>query len=117
MFGDVKRIVCAVGAMQGGKTATFPTASPFAPRLALATFSGTLGLVPLLLQLPHSSSGGGDGGVRGQGGHTGGDLLGPEAPSDEFEVDRLASVSEHLHRLLIGVSLDVNPVDLQGANV
>lgn len=86
-------------------------------RLALATFSRTLGLLPLLLQVPHYSGGGGDGGVRGQGGHTGGhsgrDLLGPEAPSDEFEVDHLASVPEHLHRLLIGVSLDINTVNLQ----
>lgn len=85
------------------------------------TLSSLLSLLPLQLQLPHDGGGGGDGGGRGQdgdaGGHSGGDLVGPEAPPDQLKVDCLACVSEHFHCLLIGVSLDVYTVNLQGAIV
>lgn len=89
------------------------------------TLSGRPGRAPLQLQfqLLHDSGRGGDGGRRGQdgddGGHGGGLLLlvGPESPTDQLEVDRLASVSEHFHCLLIGVSLDVYAINLQGANI
>lgn len=83
------------------------------------TLGGLLGLPPLQLQLPHDRGGGGDGGGRrqdgGAGRHGGGDLLGSEAPTDQLKADGLAGVSEQLHRLLIGVSLDVHAVHLQGA--
>lgn len=116
-FGDARR---RAERRRNEGTTTFSTANTVTPNAAPPTFSGILGLLPLLLRLPHYS-GGGDGGVGGRGGHTGGhsgrDLLGPEAPSDEFEVDRLAGVPEHLHRLLVGVTLDVYAIDLQGAIV
>lgn len=48
-------------------------------------------------------------------GHSRGDFFRLEAPSDELKVDGLARVSEHLHCLLIGVSLDVYTIDLWGA--
>lgn len=45
-------------------------------------------------------------------GHSRGDFFRLEAPSDELKVDGLARVSEHLHCLLIGVSLDIYTIDL-----
>lgn len=85
------------------------------------TVHSLISLLCLQLQLPHYSGGGGNGGVRGQDGHAGGhsgrDLIRPEAPPDQLEVDCLACVPEHLHCLLIGVSLDVHTIDLQRATI
>lgn len=74
----------------------------------------------LQLQLTQHGGSRGDGGVRGQDGdargHGGGrgDLVRPEASADQLEVDCLAGVAENLHSLLVGVSLDVEAVHLQG---
>lgn len=88
----------------------------------LPTLSSLLGLVPLRLRLHHGDRGGGGGGEAGGRGrdddnrdHIRGHLLRPEAPPDQLKVDCLACVSEHLHCLLIGVSLDVYAIDLQRA--
>lgn len=82
----------------------------------LPTFGGLLSLLPLQLEVPHDGDGGGDGGGRGQdantGGHSRGDFVRPEAPSDQLEVDCLAGVSEHFDSLLISVSLDIYTIDL-----
>ena len=78
-----------------------------------------LSLLGLQLQLPQYGGGGGDGGIWRQDGDTGSyggrNVIRFEAPSDQLKVDCLACVSEHLHRLLIGVSLDVYAIDLQRA--
>lgn len=85
----------------------------------LPTLSSLLGHLSLQLQLPHDGGGGGDGGAWRQEGdtrrHSGGDLVWSETPPNQLKVDSLACVSEHFHCLLIGVSLDVNAIDLQRA--
>lgn len=87
------------------------------------TLSGLLSRAPVQLQLLHDGGCGRDGGRRGQDrddrGHGGGFLLvvGPEASPDQLKVDRLAGVSENFHCLLIGASLDVYAIHLQGATV
>lgn len=92
--------------------------NPFFP-----TLSWLLSRAPLQLQLLHDGGCGRDGGRRGQdrddGGHGGGFplVVGPEASPDQLKVDRLASVSENFHCLLIGASLDVYTIHLQGATI
>lgn len=83
----------------------------------LPTFNNLFSLLPLQFERPHDGGGGGDCGGGGQdgdtGGHSRGDFIRPEAPSDQLEVDCLAGVSEHFDCLLIGVSLDIYTIDLQ----
>lgn len=107
--------------MMSSKECVFCLCSLNHSHFILPTLSSLLSLLPLHLYLPHDSGGGRDGGRRGQdgdtGGHSGGDVVRPEAPPDQLKVDCLASVSEHFHCLLIGVALDVYTIDLQMAMI
>lgn len=48
------------------------------------------------------------------GGHSRWNLVGPESPANQLQVDGLTRVAEDFHGLLVGVSLDVHAVHLQG---